>query len=132
MISVIIILLRLHKQVIFDARWLFVDIASCEIYLLLPAIRLPMCPAKCKFQLPDTISNLLISGSKLSHAVSIKWPNFTVTDRLTGQSMLVLKSFELPLFHTYKLSKMLNTPFFVHLYIAHNRFLPQIDAQIDD
>ena len=76
LILVIFILIKLHRQVKYDAPWLYIEIASLDQCLLMPVIRLPLCPAEYKFQLPATISSLLISGGKLSPQMSISWPKF--------------------------------------------------------
>ena len=129
LILVIVILIKLNRQVKYDAPWLYVEIASQEQCLLIPVIRLPMCPAECKFHLPSTISNLLISGTKLSPQMSISWPNFSVTSIQNGQNMLVPENFDISFIHAYKLKKLLNKPFFVHMYVVHNGFLKQIEGK---
>ena len=127
LILIIAILAKLHRRIKYDAPWLYVEIASQDECLLMPVIRLPLCPAECKFQLPSTIGSLLVIGNKFAPQMNISWPNFAVTNKQNGQNMLVPETFDLSFIHAYKLKKMLNKPFFVHMYVAHSGFLKQID-----
>ena len=111
LILVIVILTKLMRQVKYDGPWLYVEIASQEQCLLIPVIRLPLSQAECKFQLPSTISSLIISGSKFSPQMNISWPNFAVSNKQSGQSMLVPETFDISFILAYMLKKMLNQPF---------------------
>ena len=43
--------------------------------------------------------------------------------------MLVPENFDFSFIHAYKLKKLLNKPFFVHMYVVHNGFLKQVEGK---
>ena len=120
----ITVFLKINRKQHSHVPWLCAEILSIDSCILLPVIRLPLCPSQCHIQVPVTISRLIVCGSWFAPSLKLDWPN--LTNRLTGHAIAVPKTFDISPLHAYKLKKVLSKPFFVHLHISHNGFLKQI------
>ena len=91
--------------------------------LIIPIMRLPLCPTHCFFQVPSSVTNLKIDGSFFSPILHICWPDFNVLSELPGQKIKVPGKIKLSCFSYFKIRKLLGKSFFVHFYISHNGLL---------
>ena len=123
----ITVLLKIYQNHHSHLPWLCAEISGVDGCLLLPIIRLPLCPSKCHIQVPTFISDLCISGSWFSPKLNVNWPNFIIINQNTSHAIPVPKTFELSIINGHKLKKMLKWPFFIYIHVAYNGFLTKID-----
>ena len=127
----VVILLKIYKHFSSHIPWLYAEITTVNDCILLPIMRLPLCPTQCLIQVPPSITNLKVDGTCLSSNLKVSWPDFYVLNGVTGQKLKVPEKIKLSVFQHIKLKTLLNKSFFVHLYIAHNGFLQYISPSKD-
>ena len=118
-----IVLLKVYRNYHSHIPWLCAEITSINDCILVPLVRLPLCPAHCHIQVPSTISNLSLQGSWFSPVLQVCWSDFYIFNDITGQRVKVPEKIELSFFHYLKLRKLLHKSFFIHVYISHNGLL---------
>ena len=126
-----IVLLKIYKRSHSHIPWLYAEITTTNDCILLPIMRLPLCPTQCLIQVPSSITNLNVHGSCLSSTLKVRWPDFYVLNGVTGQKLKVPEKIKVSVFQHSKLKSLLNKSFFVHIYIAHNGFLQYINPSND-
>ena len=122
-----IILFRVYRICHSHIPWLCVEIMTNKECLLVPVMRLPLCPTQCHVQVPKAITNLNCYGNWFSPIFKVHWPDFCIFNNVTGQRMLVPETVKLSIFQYFQLKRLIRKTFFVHIYISHNGLLQYID-----
>ena len=128
---VFVIVLKIYKHFSSHIPWLYAEIITVNDCILLPIMRLPLCPTQCLIQVPSSITNLKVDGTCLSSNLKVSWPDFYVLNGVTRQKQKVPEKIKVSVFQHSKLKTLLNKSFFVHLYIAHIGFSQYISPSKD-
>ena len=122
-----IILVKIYRNLNSHVPMLCVEITTMNDCLIIPIMRLPLCPTHCFIQVPSSVTNLKIDGSYFSPILHICWPDFYVLSELSGQKIKVPGKIKLSCFSYFKIRKLLGKSFFVHFYISHNGLLHYVN-----
>ena len=114
-------MVRKFKRI--NASGLKLEVTSGTSCVLLPVLKLPLCPVFCHIEMPHDVANLSVHGPWHSKKLYLNWGNFSVTNTLTNHTMLVPEKLNLNLWETHKLKKILRKPFFMYIHVQHNGFL---------
>ena len=98
-----IVLLKIYKHSHLHIPWLYAEITTINDCILLPIMRLPLCPTQCLVQGPYSITNLNVHGSCLSSTLKVRWPDFYVLNGVTGQKLKVTEKIKVSVFQLSKL-----------------------------
>ena len=80
-------------------------------------------------QVPTSITNLNVAGILFSSYLTAHWPDFYVFNHFSGHKIMVPEHIRLSLCHTRKVKKIIQKPFFVHIYISQNGLLTLVNQQ---
>ena len=106
-----IVLLKIYKHSHLHIPWLYAEITTINDCILLPIMRLPLCPTQCLVHGPSSITNLNVHGSCLSSTLKVRWPDFYVLNGVTGQKLKVPEKIKVSVFQHSKLKSLLNKSF---------------------
>ena len=80
-------MVRKFKRI--NASVLKLEVTSGYSCVLLPVLKLPLCPVFCHIEMPHDVANLSVHGPWHSKKLYLNWDNFSVTNTLTNHTMLV-------------------------------------------
>lgn len=120
----IVILVKLFK--FRKTPTLMLEITNMKHCVFVPIMKLPLCPSHSNLSVPETISDLKVSGPFFKPKLQITWSDFTVQDVLTDNISQVPEEVTLTIFQSRKIARILQTPFFVHIHSEHNGYLSPV------
>lgn len=115
LLVITILLFRKYRQR--KCTSLYVEITSGGECITVPVLTLPLCPSYWEITVPQ-IKDLSVSKFPVCKLFAV-WSNFTVTNKLTNNSVQVPSSVSVNIFVRSKLAKILKQPFCVYILIEH-------------
>ncbi|KAK3100591.1 hypothetical protein FSP39_022245 [Pinctada imbricata] len=105
---------------------LLLEVTSGYNCVLIPLIKLPLCPSYYNFSSPKIEDISVTSFPSLK--ITAVWQPFTVVDKQSGKSISIPNSVSISYIKYRRVTKILSEPFCAYLYISHHghsTILPQ-------
>ncbi|XP_052083209.1 uncharacterized protein LOC127720584 [Mytilus californianus] len=91
--------------------------------ITIPIVKLSLCPTDWDIKVPDTITNMRISGFFITR-LHADWHDFCIRGTNTKHEIPLPKYISINPYTARKIRKILNTPFFCHILLTHhNHFM---------
>ncbi|MES9881484.1 MAG: envelope fusion protein [Sedimenticola sp.] len=130
LLCLVIIIVKLVRKRNTENPYICLEISTAEQCLLLPIMKMPLCPSQCQIHVPHSITNMFICGSWYAPILSVSWPEFYISSSLTDKTMVVPESFPIPITTAWKLKTLLRKPFSVYLHATHNGLLMPVQGTL--
>ena len=124
-ILLFILILKVFKSYK-NKHCLLLEVTNIQACVFVQIIKLPMCPSHASFKVPDSITDIRIIGPWYKPQMQVSWPSFTVQSPLNDMVFKIPDQISLGLYQARKLSNILKSPFFVHLYSAESGYLSPV------
>ena len=99
---------------------IILEITGGKMCTLLDIVQLPMCPSYYDINVPYSINGLEGKGHWYSPKLHVSWPNFTVKNTQTQDTIHNKSAISVNIVSAYRLKKKLTKPYFVFVYKQHH------------
>ncbi|KAL4225220.1 hypothetical protein ACF0H5_015911 [Mactra antiquata] len=116
---IIFILYFVRRHLLKSSSQLVLEVSNGTVCVIIQIFKLKLCPSQYDINSPFDINELRISKYCLQDKLSIKWPNFTIKNRVNNQITEVPSEMLIGKMNSFKLKKILRNEFVVHIYTSH-------------
>lgn len=115
-----VLVLRLVK--FRHAPMLMLEVTSIDQCIFIPIMKLPTCPSLVTMNIPESVTNIRVCGSKLFPKIHLNWTDFSMLGP-NENIYSVPTRVKINVWQSYKLRKILKKPFFINLHTDHAGYL---------
>lgn len=127
LVLLVIIMIFVYKKKSKKATIIALEITSGGNCVIVPVVSLSLCPSYWDITTPN-IPRVTMSSFP-SCKLFTTWRNFTITNKLTGQSIAVPSAIDVDFFTWRKLKIILSQPFCAYVVIIHHGYLSLLQNQ---
>ena len=124
----LIILKFIKKTSITKSPRLVLEITCLDQCMFVSIMKLPLCPSRLNLNLPTAVTELRIIGSCVMPVLAIDWPDFSIVNTVTTQTMDIPSFVRISILQKYHLSKILKKQFYVQIHAEHGGYLFELSA----
>lgn len=130
LLFLIFVIYYLHRSKKSKCTQIVLEITSGGDCVVVPILRLSLCPSYYDFSRPsiDDVTLAALPSFKLF----ILYSSFTVTNKLTNQTVTIPTTFSVGIYARYKLQRILKQPFNVYVLVTHQGFASVLNGSNSD
>ena len=117
LVLLLLILLKLLKKTT-KHTFLVIELSNGSLCELIPVMSLSLCPSYWFISTPTHISDVRTQGY-FKPFLHISWPNFTITNKLTNQSLVVPNYLPISFLGRKRVQTILNQPYSINILLFH-------------